>query len=142
LRCNYYRGTPPPRIFKFQNQQPIDRPQEEEGFKREKSFRRCSTPRYYIIFFGLCYPCNNFGHKDMNCRPNNKNINNFESNTQKGYPRRPNETQIRSYNMFESLSTEVEYYKCNKFGYMDKDCIMRVPPREPQQNNNNYKHDP
>jgi hypothetical protein len=29
----------------------------------------------------------------MNCRANNRNINKFESHTQKGYPRRPSETQ-------------------------------------------------
>jgi hypothetical protein len=69
----------------------------------------------------------------MNCRANNGNINNFESHTQKGYPRRPSETWKRSYNKFESLSTEVECYKCNNFGHMAKDCRMTVPLREQQQ---------
>jgi hypothetical protein len=59
----YYRDTPPSRRFKFKNQQQTDRPQEEEGFIRAPSFRRSSTPRYQTIFFGLCYACNNFGHK-------------------------------------------------------------------------------
>jgi hypothetical protein len=85
--------TPPLRRFRFQNQQPIDRPQEEEEFIRVHPFRISSTPRYQTIFFGLCYACNNFGHKVVNCRANNKNINNFQSHTQKGYPRRPSETQ-------------------------------------------------
>jgi hypothetical protein len=58
-----YRDTPPPRRFRFQNQQPTDRPQEEEEFIRVPPFRRSSTPRYQTIFFGLCYACNNFGHK-------------------------------------------------------------------------------
>jgi hypothetical protein len=137
-----YRDTPPPRRFRFQNQQPTDRPQEEEGFRRETPFRRSSTPRYQTIFFGLCYACNNFGHKAMNCRANNRNINNLESHTQKGYPRRPSETQRRSYNRFESLSTEVECYKCNNFGHMAKYCRMTVPPREPQQNNNSHRQEP
>jgi hypothetical protein len=139
-----YRDTPPPRRFIFQNQQPteIDRSQEEEGFIRAPPFRISSTPRYQTIFFGLCYACNNFGHKAVNCRANNRNINNFESHTQKGYPRRPSETQRRSYNMFESLSTEVECYKCNNFGHMAKDCRMTIPPREPQQNNNNHRQEP
>jgi hypothetical protein len=126
-----YRDTPPLRRFRFQNQRSTDRPQEEEGFKRETPFRIYSTPRYQTIFFGLCYACNNFGHKAMNCRANNKNINNFESHTQKGYLRRPSETQRRSYNRFESLRTEVECYKCNNFGHMAKYCRMTVPPREP-----------
>jgi hypothetical protein len=128
----YYRDTPPQKRFRFQNQRPIDRPREEEGFRRTTPFRRYSTPRYQTVFFGLCYACNNFGHKTMNCRANSRNINNFESHTQKGYLRRPNETQKISYNKFESLSTEVECYKCNNFGHLAKDCKMTVPPREPQ----------
>jgi hypothetical protein len=126
-----YRDTPPPRRFRFQNQRPTetDRPQEEEGFIRVNPFRISSTPRYQTIFFGLCYACNNFGHKSMNYGDNNRNINNFEIHTQKGYPRRPSETQRRIYKRFESLSIEVECYKCNKFGHMAKYCRMKIPPR-------------
>jgi hypothetical protein len=137
-----YRDTPPPRRFRFQNQQQTNRPQEEEGFIRAPPFRRSSTPRYQTIFFGLCYACNNFGHKAVNCRANNRNSNNFESYTQRDYSRRPSETQRRSYNRFESLSTEVECYKCNNFGHMAKDCRMTVPPKEPQQNNNSHRQEP
>jgi hypothetical protein len=137
-----YRDTPPPRRFRFQNQQQTDRPQEEEGFIRAPPFRRSSTPRYQTIFFGLCYACNNFGHKAVNCRANNRNNNNFESHTQRGYSRRPSETQRRSYNRFESLSTEVECYKCNNFGHVAKDCRMTVLPKEPQQNNNSHRQEP
>jgi hypothetical protein len=97
---------------------------------------------YQTIFFGLCYARNNFGHKVVNCRVNSKNRNNFESHTQNGYRRRPSETHRRSYNMFESLSTEVEYYMCNNFGHMDKYCRMTVPPRESQHNNNSHKQEP
>jgi hypothetical protein len=134
-----YRDTPPPRRFKFQNQQQIDMPQEEEGFIRAPPFIISSTTRYQTIFFGLCYACNNFGHKVVNCRANNKNNNYFESHTQRGYSRRPSETQRRSYNRFESLSTEVECYKCNNFGHMAKNCRMIVPPKEPQQS---HKQEP
>jgi hypothetical protein len=100
-----YGDTPPSRRFRFQNQQQTDRPQEEEGFIREPYFIRSSTPRYQTIFFGLCYACNNFGHKYVNCKANNRNNSNFESHTKRGYSRRPSETQRRSSNMFESLST-------------------------------------
>jgi hypothetical protein len=124
-----YRDTPPQRRFIFQNQQQTDRPQEEEGFIRAPPFRRSSTPRYQTIFFGLCYTCNNFGHKVVNCRAKNKNNNKFESYTQRDYSRRSSDTQIRSYNRFESFSTEVECYKCNNFGHMAKDCRMAVPPK-------------
>ena len=61
-----YRDTPLSRRVKFHNQQPIDRLQEEEGFIREPPFKISSTPRYQTIFFGLCYACNNFGHKFVN----------------------------------------------------------------------------
>jgi hypothetical protein len=91
-----YRDTSPPIIFKFHNQQSTNRLQEEEGFRRATPFRRYSNPRYQTIFFCVCYACNNFGHKSMNCIANSKNIKNFESHTQKGYPRRPSETQRRS----------------------------------------------
>jgi hypothetical protein len=94
---------------------------------------------YQTIFFGLCYACNNFGHKVMNCKANNRNINNFEIHTQKGYPRSPSEKQKIIYNMIESFSTEVECYKCNKFGHMAKDCRMKAPPRELEQHNNNHR---
>jgi hypothetical protein len=84
---------------------------------------------YQTIFFGLCYSCNNFGHKAINCRANRRNKNNYESHAQNGYPRRSSETQRRSYNRFEYLRIEVECYKCNNFGNMDKYCRMTVPPK-------------
>jgi len=54
----------------------------------------------------------------------------------------PIETQRRNYNMFESLSTEVEFYKCNNFGHMATDCKMTFPHREPQQKNNSHRQEP
>jgi hypothetical protein len=36
----------------------------------------------------------------------------------------------------------VECYKCNNFGHMVKYCIMTIPPRELQQNNNNHRQEP
>jgi hypothetical protein len=127
-----YKDTPPPIRFIFQNQKPIDKPQEEEGFIRAPPFRRSSTPRYQTIFFGLCYACNNCGDKVVNFKDNNMNNKNLENHTQRGYSRRPSETQRRSYNNFESLSTEVECCKCNNFGHVAKDFRMIVPPKEPQ----------
>jgi hypothetical protein len=89
-----YRDTPPPTRFRFQNQRPTetDRRQEEEGSIRVTPFRRYSTSGYQTMVFGLCYACNNFGHRDVNYRANSRNINNFESHTQNGYPRSPSET--------------------------------------------------
>jgi hypothetical protein len=68
----------------------------------------------------------------VNCRANNRNIVNRESYARNDYSRRPSETQNKNYNKFESLSTEMECYKCNNFGHMAKYCRMAVPPRESQ----------
>jgi hypothetical protein len=65
----------------------------------------------------------------MNCIENNKNIDNHESYAQNDYSRRPIETHIINYNRFESLSIEMECYKCNNFGHMAKYFRMKVPPR-------------
>jgi hypothetical protein len=78
----------------------------------------------------------------VNCRANIRNNNIFESHTQRGYSRIPSETQRISYNRFKSLSTEVECYKCNNFGHVAKNCRMIVPPKEPQQNNDNHRQEP
>jgi ribosomal protein S17E len=66
--------------------------QKEDGFNIVTHFIRSSTTRYQTIFFGLCYSCNNFGHKYLNCRENRRKINNYESHEKNGYPRRPSET--------------------------------------------------
>jgi hypothetical protein len=139
-----YRDTAPPRRFRsqYQQQPTIEIPQEEEGFRRETPFRRSSTPRYQTIFLGLCYSCNNFGHKVVNCRANTKNISNYEGYTRNSYPRRSHEAQNRSYNRFGSLSDEVECYKCNNFGHMAKYCRLTIPPREPKKNINSHKKEP
>jgi hypothetical protein len=67
------------------------------------------------------------------------NNNYFESHTQRGYSKRPSETQRRSYNRFESLSIELKCYKYNNFGHMAKNCRMTIPPKEPQQS---HEHEP
>jgi hypothetical protein len=74
------RGTTPPRRFKVQ-QPTIEISHAEEGFRRETPFRRASSPRYHTIFLGLCYSCNNFGHKVVNCRAYDKNRDGYESHS-------------------------------------------------------------
>jgi hypothetical protein len=85
--------TPPPIRLRVHNQQQLEVKisQEEEGFRKATPFRRYPTPRYQTFFNGLCYSCNNFGHKDVNCRAKSRNRNNYEVYTRNSYPRRPNE---------------------------------------------------
>jgi hypothetical protein len=78
----------------------------------------------------------------MNGKAKNKNSKNFERHTQRGYSKRPSETQRISYNRLESLNTKVEYYKCNNFGHVAKYCKMSFTPKEPQQNNNSHREEP
>jgi hypothetical protein len=78
----------------------------------------------------------------MNCRANTKNKRNYEIYKRNGYPRSSHEAQNITYNIFESLSAEVECYKCNKFGHMAKYCRLIVPPRESQCNINSHKQEP
>jgi hypothetical protein len=42
--------------------------EEDHDFRRTTPTIRPPTPRYQNIFLGLCYSCNNFGHKAINCR--------------------------------------------------------------------------
>jgi hypothetical protein len=103
--------TPTPRIFRVQNHQQseVKISQEEEGFRKETPFIRYPTPKYQTIFIGLCYPCNNFWHKDVTCRDNNINKNKYEGYTRNAYPRRPNEMQSISYNML------LKYCNCEEY---------------------------
>jgi hypothetical protein len=59
----YYKRMTPPRRSRIQNQQPTMERNQEEYYKRITPFRRSPTHRYQTIFLGLCYSCNNFGHK-------------------------------------------------------------------------------
>lgn len=139
-----YRDTTPLRRFinQYQQQPTIERPQEEEGFRRVTPFKRSSTPRYQTIIMLSCYSYYNFGHKAVNCRANTKNKSNDEGYTRNSYPRRSHEAHCRSYNRFGSLSDEVECYKCDNFGHIARDCRLTVLPREPKQNINSHKHEP
>ena len=36
--------------------------------------RRSFTPRYVNFFYGHCFYCTNFGHKDVDCRDYKRNV--------------------------------------------------------------------
>jgi hypothetical protein len=64
---------------------------QEEDCRRDAPFRRFPTLRYQTIFLGLCYSCNNFGHKDINCRSYAKTRSNYEGYSRNNYLRKPSE---------------------------------------------------
>jgi hypothetical protein len=62
--------------------------------------RRPAIPRYQSIFLGVCYSCNNFGHKAMNCRVYGKGEHMRRRNIQ-----------------------NVECYTCHTYGHIARNCI-------------------
>jgi hypothetical protein len=126
----------------MQNQQPTMERTQEEDYKRVAPPRRSPTLRYQTIFLGLCYSCNNFGHKAINCRAYARNRSNYGGYPKNNYLRKPHESYNKNYNSFGSLNNEVECYKCNNFGHIAKDCRLIVPPREPKQDFNNHVKEP
>jgi hypothetical protein len=96
----YYRGTTPPRRSRTQNQQPTMERTQEEDYRRVAPFRISLTLRYQTIFLGLCYSCNNFGHKAINYRAYAKNRSNYEGYSRINHLRKPHEAYKRNYNIF------------------------------------------
>jgi hypothetical protein len=86
-----YRRVAPPRRSKTHNQQPTMERTQEEDYKRVAPLRISPTLRYQTIFLGLCYSCNNFGHKAINCRAYAKNKSNYEGYSRNNYLRNPHE---------------------------------------------------
>jgi hypothetical protein len=80
-------------------------------------------PRYQNFFLGHCYTCGNFGHKEINCRINERN--NYASymngeNSRHENVRRPFN---RNYNPFDPLMDQnIVCYKCNNLGHKARDC--------------------
>ena len=126
------------------NQQPILKKTQEENhdYRRTTPPRRPSLLRYQNFFFGICYSCNNFGHKAIDCRAYGRNrntwnrsnyerpINQYEDNNlRKSY-----EAADRNYNHFGVLSNEIECHKCNNFGHTAKNCRSNLiaSSREPR----------
>jgi hypothetical protein len=77
-RNDYKRDEYPRRPPTFRNQRSFN--QYEGNYRRvdheprwTTSQRRSLTPRYQNFFLGHCYTCKNFGHKEINCRINERN---------------------------------------------------------------------
>jgi hypothetical protein len=104
--------------------------EEDHDFRRTTPTRRPPTPRYQNIFLVLCYSCNNFGHKGINCRTyakgrNTWNISSYENpkNHYEGnYSKNSREVFEKNYNSFGALGYEIECYKCNSFGHIARNC--------------------
>ena len=98
---------------------------QNEYFRRYAPTRRPPRPRYQIFFLGLCYSCNNYGHKAVNCRAYAWNINTWSKNSYENSRyqlegnsiRKPHEAFDRNYNKFGALN-----YEFNNFGHTARNC--------------------
>jgi hypothetical protein len=64
-------------IIGTQNKKPIMERTQEENYGRDEPPRRYPTLRYQTIILGLCYSCNNFWKKTINCKSYAKNKINY-----------------------------------------------------------------
>ena len=71
------------------------------------------------LFLGNFYVCNNFGHKEFNCRMNQKH--NKKSPYKEDNSSDP--PKIRCHNSFPSLQRyHIECYKCGNLGNIARNC--------------------
>ena len=86
-----------------------------------------------LFFFGLCYSCNNYGHKVIDCKAyawnqNTLSRNGYENSSDRfegNYVRNPCGAFDINYNRFGSLNYKIECYKCNNFGQIDRNYRSR-----------------
>jgi hypothetical protein len=113
-------------------------------FRRVVPPRRPFTTRYQNLFLGYCFSCNNFGHKEIDCRAYTRsdhvrNINRGPYKTSKDdYV--SNKTISShgfaniNYNSFAPLlDYDIECYKCNNYGHIARDCRSNII-KSPKQN--------
>ena len=102
--------------------------------RKQAPSRRPPMPRYQSLFFGLCYACNNYGHKDIDCRTYiqygyNWGRNKYENSKHQvegNYIRRSQLAPNKKYNRFEALDYDIECYRCHNFGHIARNCRSKL----------------
>jgi hypothetical protein len=87
----------------------------KDRIKKTLPSRWNHTIRYQNSFFGYCYSCNGFGHKEIDCRTNVRGsyMRNNNRDTH-GFSR-------RNYNSFSPLlNYNIICYNCNNYGHIAK----------------------
>ena len=90
------------------------------------------VPGYGHFFYGYCFTCGKSGHKVVNFFQRR----NFETRNNPASLRWPQYN-----NRFSPLRSEIEYYKCNNFGHIAKDCRMKLPTVRNEERSNNQKRE-
>ena len=102
--------------------------------RKQAPSRRPPMPRYQNFFSGLCYACNNYGHKVINCKTYTRYGYNWSRNiyenskyqVEGNYIRRSQLAPNKNYNKFEALDYDIECYICHNFGHIAKNCRSRL----------------
>jgi hypothetical protein len=89
------------------NNQREDFDQPRKDFRRTTPQRRSFTPRYVNLFYGHLFYCNNFGHKVVDCRAYERNV------------------QTKKYYV---APHDIECYKCHNYGHISRDCRSMINP--------------
>jgi hypothetical protein len=68
---------------------------------------RSLTPNYVNFFYGICFYCNNFGHKVVDCRAYKRNV-----------------QKINAY----VSPHNIECYKCHNYVHISQKCRSMIVP--------------
>ena len=90
-------------------------------------------PRYHNFFLGLCYACNNYGHKAIDCRSyatdrnawSRNSYENTQCQSKSNVVGNPTAASGSTYNRFGELNYEIECYRCHNFGHIARNCRNR-----------------
>ena len=101
--------------------------------RRHAPSRRPPISRYQSFFSGLCYACNNYGHKAIDYRTYARYISEWERNryenskhqTEENYIKKSHLASGRNYNRFGALNYDIECYRCHNFGHIAKNCSSK-----------------
>ena len=90
------------------------------SWQRENSWgaQETSNNRNQKIFLGHFYSYKNFGHKALKCKAYEK-FHEYKKDAIK-------KSKVRNHNHFGILQRfDIECYKCNKFGHLDRNCKLK-----------------
>ena len=102
--------------------------------RKQAPSRRPPMHRYQNFFSGLCYACDNYGHKAIECRTyiqykynwGRNQCENYKYQVEGYYNRRTPMDPNINYNRFEALDYDIECYRCHNFGHIARNYRSRI----------------
>ena len=109
------------------NQHKSTLPSKGNENKRNTTSRRTLPKGHRHIFLGYCFSCNNFRHKAVNCRVNERNTFGCKSS----HKRRISHDSITSHDPFAPLMAyNMECYKCHNPGHKAREYRSSIARQE------------